>query len=376
MRFRQKTKLKANKDCQILSQDTAKVFLHSSKPQDKYTFFLKGTQLAQLTSEYGALYEQMSGIKAIINTKASRLHELEAKFKEARNAWKEIERVQGVETQIRELKHTLAWTSVQDVERVSHCALLTDSITETSVCLYRLWRSIFKEQAKRLLSSGSTKAWLRNIKPNSTRSKSELQRPKEQPSTRMQTTSTGNSTHCVFRSGTILSKCRLSTYAQSTRWTDVELTIRPQSEIRTMDGNVTRFKGQIRSLDEQIEGARKLLDGSGREKADRARAALARCDEEIRLATGKVAEARMEVNRLDGEITRARGELEGTRTEVMGARHHFEQAESRMASFENQRRNPMSAFGHNTEAILAAIDRDPNWRSKPVRLYLKNTFRS
>ena len=143
-----------------------------------------------------------------------------------------------------------------------------------------------------------------------------------------------------------------------------------------MDGNVTRFKGQIRSLDEQIEGARKLLDGSGREKADRARAALARCDEEIRLATGKVAEARMEVNRLDGEITRARGELEGTRTEVMGARHHFEQAESRMASFENQRRNPMSAFGHNTEAILAAIDRDPNWRSKPVRLYLKNTFRS
>ena len=135
-----------------------------------------------------------------------------------------------------------------------------------------------------------------------------------------------------------------------------------------MDGNIKRVQGNVRGLDEQIEGARKLLDGSGREKADAARAALQRCDEDIRVATDRVAHARVTAARLEGEMNRSREELEGVRTEIMGARHRFEQAETRMASFENQRRNPMSAFGHNTEAILQAIERDPNWRMKPVSI--------
>ena len=62
----------------------------------------------------------MDAIKAITRTKSSRLHELEAKFKEARHAWKEIEKVQGVENQLRGHKDTLAWTIVQDVEKVGH----------------------------------------------------------------------------------------------------------------------------------------------------------------------------------------------------------------------------------------------------------------
>lgn len=134
-----------------------------------------------------------------------------------------------------------------------------------------------------------------------------------------------------------------------------------------MDANIKRFRDLIKSLDEQIEGARKLLDGSGREKADRARAALAQCDEQIRLRTEEVTKARLDAIAMGQSLARGREEKEGISTEIMGARHAFERADATMKSFESRRTNPLNAFGPNTEQILAAIDRDPNWIEKPVR---------
>lgn len=36
----------------ILNQDTARTFLNSSEPSDKYKLFMKGTQLEQIEAEY------------------------------------------------------------------------------------------------------------------------------------------------------------------------------------------------------------------------------------------------------------------------------------------------------------------------------------
>lgn len=96
----------------------AKVFLHSSKPKDKYNFFLKGTQLAQLTQEYNALHEQMNNIKHIVHAKGDRILELKQKMKETQTAWQEIEKARNVEVQIRQFKNELAWVLVEDIKKV------------------------------------------------------------------------------------------------------------------------------------------------------------------------------------------------------------------------------------------------------------------
>lgn len=133
-----------------------------------------------------------------------------------------------------------------------------------------------------------------------------------------------------------------------------------------MDGNIKRLDEQIKSLDEQIEGARKLLDGSGREKADRARANLEKCDQQIRETQTTIGNKNSEKHKLDQDIARVREQQETTRVEIIGAKHAYERADATYKSYESQRRNPMSAFGPNTEQIIQAIERERGWIEKPV----------
>lgn len=104
---------------QILHQDMAKLFLHSSKATDKYRFFLKGTQLEQLMEEYTVLFDQTQALQAITRSKKDKLDELKENMKAAHAAWQEIEKAKNVETNIRKLKNELAWTHVVEIEKVS-----------------------------------------------------------------------------------------------------------------------------------------------------------------------------------------------------------------------------------------------------------------
>lgn len=97
----------------------AKLFLHSSKPTDKYRFFLKGTQLEQLLEEYQALFHQTQALRAITESKKERLGELKEKMKAAQSKWQEMERHKNVESTIVKMKNELAWTHVVEVEAVS-----------------------------------------------------------------------------------------------------------------------------------------------------------------------------------------------------------------------------------------------------------------
>jgi chromosome segregation ATPase len=97
----------------------AKMFLHSSKPQDKYMFFLKGTQLSQLYDEYGEILQQIDTIKRIVKSKKERLDDLKTVMNEAKSKWKKIEENKNVEITIKKLKNELAWTHVVEIEEAS-----------------------------------------------------------------------------------------------------------------------------------------------------------------------------------------------------------------------------------------------------------------
>jgi hypothetical protein len=101
----------------------AKMFLHSQKPTDKYKFFLKGTQLAQLMEDYEKLSEQIETIKSILAIKGERVKELKDAQKQASQAWQEIEATKNVETQITKLKNELAWVQVVEIEQAMENAV-------------------------------------------------------------------------------------------------------------------------------------------------------------------------------------------------------------------------------------------------------------
>ncbi|KAL4080728.1 P-loop containing nucleoside triphosphate hydrolase protein [Scleroderma citrinum] len=96
----------------VLTQDAARQFLSASHPTDKYKFFLRGTQLSQLSEEYDSCLAQINQSKRILHQKKQALPELRAAFKEATARFQEASKAREQRHKADELKKELAWAHV------------------------------------------------------------------------------------------------------------------------------------------------------------------------------------------------------------------------------------------------------------------------
>ncbi|GES91454.1 P-loop containing nucleoside triphosphate hydrolase protein [Rhizophagus clarus] len=102
----------------VLSQDTARQFLHSSSPEDKYKFFMKGTHLAQLSQDYEFIREQLVTTTNIVKYKREILPDLLKKAKEAEARFKDMQKARELEKSLTSLKDQMAWAQVEEQEQV------------------------------------------------------------------------------------------------------------------------------------------------------------------------------------------------------------------------------------------------------------------
>ncbi|THH10198.1 hypothetical protein EW145_g1501 [Phellinidium pouzarii] len=100
----------------ILSQDSARQFLSASKPTEKYEFFLKGTQLKQLSEEYEACLDNIGKTFRVLETKRGVLPDLKKAVADATTRFKGARKAMETKAKIGELKQELAWSHVQEKE--------------------------------------------------------------------------------------------------------------------------------------------------------------------------------------------------------------------------------------------------------------------
>ncbi|KZV67077.1 P-loop containing nucleoside triphosphate hydrolase protein [Peniophora sp. CONT] len=100
----------------VLTQDAARQFLGSAHATDKYKFFLKGTQLSQLSEEYQTCMENVQRMQSIIETKRGAIDDLESAYKEASMRFKEAQTAREHRHKIDRLKKELAWAHVKTKE--------------------------------------------------------------------------------------------------------------------------------------------------------------------------------------------------------------------------------------------------------------------
>eukprot|EP00795_Rhopilema_esculentum_P017575 gene17575-9207_t len=98
----------------ILNQDTSRCFLNSSDPKDKYKFFLKATQLEQMSNHYQQIVERKETIKDILNKKKEILPEMQATVKELEEKYKDIAQLKEIRERIKSLREELLWAHVRD----------------------------------------------------------------------------------------------------------------------------------------------------------------------------------------------------------------------------------------------------------------------
>ena len=82
-------------------------------------FFLKGTQLSQLSEEYQTCMENISQTAKVLKRKAEVIPDLEEQFLEAQQRFEEAERAREQRHKADELKKELAWAHVAAKEQVS-----------------------------------------------------------------------------------------------------------------------------------------------------------------------------------------------------------------------------------------------------------------
>jgi len=109
--------IQVNNPCVLLTQDDARALIASSKPSDKYDFFVRATRLKEMK-------ENLQGIQANID-RASRNMELEdkkhsrhhEKFRQAEAEYEACKHITEMDKKLMELRQKLYWATILEKER-------------------------------------------------------------------------------------------------------------------------------------------------------------------------------------------------------------------------------------------------------------------
>lgn len=103
----------------VLSQDMARQFLHSSSPGEKYKLFVKGVQLEQLDQDYQLMEESIDRIDAKLVVRREEMVALGVQKEKARSKLALSDRHAGLRDKVRNIRGQMAWAQVEEQERVS-----------------------------------------------------------------------------------------------------------------------------------------------------------------------------------------------------------------------------------------------------------------
>lgn len=99
-----------------LNQEMSKHFLHSKSETDKYKFFMKSTQLEQMSNDYAFVQERRLTMQETLKRKERVLPDLEREVLEKEQRYRELSTLHELRGKITSLTNELAWADVIQLE--------------------------------------------------------------------------------------------------------------------------------------------------------------------------------------------------------------------------------------------------------------------
>ncbi|KAG8723851.1 Structural maintenance of chromosomes protein 6 [Ceratobasidium sp. 395] len=131
----------------VLTQDTSRQFLASSKAKDKYQFFLSGTLLTQLLDAYQLVLESLKKTETILESKQTVIPDLKRQFTEAQTKYRHAKAAKRQYERITELECEMAWAHMK-LKKAEMEALITAH--ETAKRKEETVRGLVREEENRL----------------------------------------------------------------------------------------------------------------------------------------------------------------------------------------------------------------------------------
>ncbi|KAJ6115128.1 hypothetical protein N7486_000906 [Penicillium sp. IBT 16267x] len=102
----------------VLSQDSARQFLSTSSPAEKYKFFVKGVQLEQLDQDYRLIEESVDQMEEKMRSTSQDIGVLERRRDMAKKRLEISDQHDSLRERIRNLRNQMAWAQVEEQERI------------------------------------------------------------------------------------------------------------------------------------------------------------------------------------------------------------------------------------------------------------------
>ncbi|CAG8433302.1 13049_t:CDS:10 [Ambispora gerdemannii] len=297
----------------VLSQDSARQFLHSSSPEEKYKFFHKGTQLTQLSEDYELIRDSINTSLRIIKKKKEILPELHRAAKDAEDRYKNMQKARELELSLDKLKNEMAWAQVEEVEQVVQEAEYKRNNSERRV---NTTRTKFDEANQSLQEISQEVAEVND---------------------------------------------ELNEHAQQAKPLNI------MNEEKEINETIIRLRETVNQHHQKIEEeTRKLEQLNGGQNLEEARAEIEEKENEVSQIKQKLDRSRSDVRESEEAIAHAQrqkdllGEnLRLTSAEIGRSRHFLQQ-------LHEKRENRLKVFGYNLPQVVEAINRETRFVHKPV----------
>ncbi|KAI0051110.1 P-loop containing nucleoside triphosphate hydrolase protein [Auriscalpium vulgare] len=324
----------------VLTQDAARQFLSASHPSDKYRFFLKGTQLSQLSEEYETCLENISQTTKVLMRKKEAIPDLHAHFKEASARFQEASKARQQRHKADELKKELAWAHVAAKEEE-----LREKVKETAKAESRIPK-IEKSLADAEASFAAATTEVETL---------------EQEHEKL-----GNIEHLHQR------KTELQAEINGNKRKILDL----KADERRINDELTSTKRQIAELDKRMKEEAAKSAAHSEAKVDQLHQRLESIREEFRQTEERLKASLTEGQAKDDESKSVKTNGDNLRRELESAKRDYSDAEEQIQRCIDNERNSLAPFGKAMNAVLEQISR-MRWQGQkpvgPLGVYVKVT---
>ncbi|CAG8453598.1 23060_t:CDS:10 [Dentiscutata erythropus] len=315
----------------VLSQDTARQFLHSSSPEDKYKFFMKGTQLTQLSEDYELIRESIETTQNIIKHKKEVLPDLLRAAKDAEARYKDMQKARELELTVAGLKDQMAWAQVEEKEQ---------EVAESEANLLKARRRLPTVQAR--LDQEQAKFDEINLVI------SELEQRLHEHAT--------------------------ITQPLQNRKKELQIQVKEKAkqlreihkEEREINDFIKNLKHSVETYRSKINEEALKLQEDNRQKREYTLNAVRERENEVNMLTQERHELLTKTENLVEKIEHIKNEKRSITHNILRSEDEIQRQNELIQQLRDQKSDNLKAFGPSIPDVLNAINHETRWRKKPV----------
>ncbi|KAJ2679177.1 Structural maintenance of chromosomes protein 6 [Coemansia spiralis] len=315
----------------ILSQDAAREFLASTSADKMYNFFLKGTQLWQLSEDLKLVRQAITRAEASIEHKRSVLPEMKAEKRRWEQHYEDMRQARDLSTKMTSLSQQMAWAVVKEAE--TEAKKIDEGIEVQQMKIAKIDDKV-----------GAEESAIDKIKEDATRIEEQAQ---------------------AYLAQTVPLQAEKSTPQSQAEVLKDALRIFKQTEAE-INEEARSTRERMESIEKQIEAERARVEDTSHEGAEKLEAAVAILEETIQAEQAQIQDYQAQQQEYEVQANKLRQEKPSKERELHRLQKEESEARSNLENLQNQVSNRLNAFGKGVTEALAMIEKK-QWRSmRPV----------